>query len=288
MRLPLWCGLGGLCLGAAVASAQEAEDWLERMAKANRSYVYNATVVFVAGPDMTALRVSQVIEEGRVRQHAINLTGPPQTIVAGAGIAQRSAAADSPPEYLETPLAVDVPVRANSSAIRANYRVSVGPQDQVAGRPVRRLDFIPLDTLRYQRRAWLDVETGLPLRSAVIDGQIVLEQMLFTDVQFSSTALEPEEIDPRPSDKRDWPGTWPQGFELRALVGGSDRRQWVFTDGLAVVSIFAESGDPADYPSLHPTGATDAITRDVDGLRWTAIGDVPRATLEAFLAPAGN
>lgn len=288
MRLALWCCGLSLGFGAVSALAQDAEAWLERMARANRSFVYNATVVFVAGPDMTALRVSQVIEEGRVRQHAINLTGPPQTVVAGAGIAQRRSAIDDPPEYLETPLAVDVPVSANTSAIRANYQVRVGPQDQVAGRPVRRLDFVPVDALRYQRRAWLDVETGLPLRSAVIDGQIVLEQMLFTDVQFSSTALEPEGLPPRSSDPRDWPGQWPQGFELRALVGGSDRRQWVFTDGLAVVSIFAESGDPADYPSLHPTGATNAITRDVDGRRWTAIGDVPRATLDAFLATAGN
>lgn len=287
MRLALWCSLV-LAFGAVAASAQDAEDWLERMAKANRSYVYNATVVFVAGPDMTALRVSQVIEEGRVRQHAINLTGPPQTVVAGAGIAQRSAAVDSPPEYLETPLAVDVPVRANTSAIRSNYRIQVGPEDQVAGRPVRRLDFVPVDGLCYQRRTWLDVETGLPLRSSVLDGDVMLEQMLFTDVQFSSTALEPEEIAPRPSDPRDWPGQWPKGFELRALVGGSERRQWVFTDGLAVVSIFAESGSPADYPSLHPTGATGAITRDVEGLRWTAIGDVPRATLEAFLDTAGK
>lgn len=272
---------------ANLAIAQDAGDWLERMGQAGRSYVYSGTVVFVAGSEVSALRVSQVIDDGRVRQHALNLMGPPQTVVAGGGVAQRSGVSDAPPEYLETPLAIDVPVAANTRAIRANYQVEVGAEDRVAGRPVRMLSFVPLDRSRYARHAWVDVETGLPLRNQIHDGNRVLEQMLFTDVQVSRSSLETA-VAPSSVSAADWPGQAPQGFELRALVGNADRRQWVFTDGLAVVSVFAERGTAASFPQLHANGATGVLTRDGPNVRWTAIGDVPDATLQAFLSAAGE
>ena len=279
-----WLAL--LCCTATLASAQESSDWLERMGQAGRNYVYSGTVVFMAGAEVSALRVSQVIEDGRVRQNAVNLMGPPQTVVAGGGVAQRTGVTNEPPEYLETPLAVDVPVAANTRVIRHNYQVIVGAEDRVAGRPVRQLSFRPLDQARFARHAWVDIETGLPLRSVVIDGDRVLEQMLFTDVQVSSTSLQQTDA-PAPAAAQDWPGVAPDGFELRAVVGSNDRRQWVFTDGLAVVSVFAERAEPGTFPSLHPTGAMRAVTQDAPGARWTAIGDVPEETLRRFLDGVG-
>lgn len=64
--------------------------------------------------------------------------------------------------------------------------------------------------------------------------------------------------------------------------------QWVFSDGLASVSIFVEMFDPRRHAQEGSTalGATQTLTRrlkDKSGDWWlTVIGEVPRHTLAAF------
>ena len=60
--------------------------------------------------------------------------------------------------------------------------------------------------------------------------------------------------------------------------------QWVFSDGLASVSIFVESFD-AQRPlreSRVSLGATQSLTRRVDAYWLTVMGEVPMATLSLF------
>lgn len=64
--------------------------------------------------------------------------------------------------------------------------------------------------------------------------------------------------------------------------------QWVFSDGLASVSLFVEGYDARRHKveGVMAMGATHALTRrlsDKSGSWWlTAIGEVPRATLASF------
>jgi sigma-E factor negative regulatory protein RseB len=65
--------------------------------------------------------------------------------------------------------------------------------------------------------------------------------------------------------------------------------QWVFSDGLATVSLFVESFDRQRHlqEGAVAMGATQTLTRRLgskgDGGWWlTAVGEVPIQTLQAF------
>ena len=60
--------------------------------------------------------------------------------------------------------------------------------------------------------------------------------------------------------------------------------QWVFSDGLAAVSLFVEPYDARRHAQegLFASGATQTLTRRVNEWWLTAVGEVPAATLRAF------
>jgi sigma-E factor negative regulatory protein RseB len=60
--------------------------------------------------------------------------------------------------------------------------------------------------------------------------------------------------------------------------------QWVFSDGLASVSLFVEAYDPARHgeEGLASVGATHSVTRRLDGYWLTVLGEAPPATLRKF------
>jgi sigma-E factor negative regulatory protein RseB len=64
--------------------------------------------------------------------------------------------------------------------------------------------------------------------------------------------------------------------------------QWVFSDGLASVSLFIESFDAARHSKMvsHEAvamGATHMLTRRLDDWWITAVGEVPGQTLAFFV-----
>ena len=60
--------------------------------------------------------------------------------------------------------------------------------------------------------------------------------------------------------------------------------QWVFSDGLAAVSLFIEPYDARRHlhEGLFASGATQTLTRRVQDWWLTVVGEVPSATLRAF------
>lgn len=282
--------LAALCLALALsatpdAHGNESQGWLDRVSARSVGFVYNATVVFASGPELAVVRVSQSLQEGRLQQTFVTLTGKPQTLITAQGMVQRDQGG-GPPEYLESPLAIGSLQKLDLESIRRNYTVIVGSSDRVAGRPVRQVQFQPHDSYRFTRRTWIDNETGLPLRSAVVASDQVLEQMVFADLQLSGTAATPFSEPQSPPDAAVWPGTTAPGYELKAMVGGAAHRHWVFSDGLGAVSVFAEQQDVPAAEERWQRGATLGITRSHGGMRWTVLGEAPLSALEAFLPNA--
>jgi sigma-E factor negative regulatory protein RseB len=60
--------------------------------------------------------------------------------------------------------------------------------------------------------------------------------------------------------------------------------QWIFSDGLASVSLFVESYDRQRHvqEGVFASGATNTLTRRVQDWWVTAVGEVPAQTLRAF------
>ena len=85
------------------------------------------------------------------------------------------------------------------------------------------------------------------------------------------------------------PGFLPMSCHTResgelAAGGASAPMQWVFSDGLASVSLFVEPYDAQRHgkEKAAVSGATHSLTRSVGAYWLTALGEVPTGTLRRF------
>jgi len=88
--------------------------------------------------------------------------------------------------------------------------------------------------------------------------------------------------------RRQVPGFRAMGCFLRPVAAsaqGVHAMQWMFSDGLATVSLFVEPFDRRRHTREGSTdlgGATRTLTRHLDAWWITAVGEVPAATLGVF------
>jgi sigma-E factor negative regulatory protein RseB len=291
----------------------DALAWLQRINEAASGLSYRGTMVFTAGGVVSSSRVAhycageEVYERvealdghlQRVYRHneTVRTVWPERKVVV---VEQRAAA----PGLVSTrrrvePRALDV------------YRLRELGEHHVAGRPVRKLLLEPRDAMRFAQRLWVDQASGLLLRADVLaaDGK-VLESSSFTDVELGLRAdpaavlggSQPAgyEVVPSRREPVDWQA---QGWTLREPVPGfalagavrlpSPSRegqayalQAVFSDGLSFVSMFIEPYREQAHPQALSAelGAMHTVMQR-HGDHWvTVMGDVPRVTLDAFLA----
>ncbi|WP_223296748.1 MucB/RseB C-terminal domain-containing protein [Thiorhodovibrio frisius] len=206
--------------------------------------------------------------------------------------------------------------------LAAHYRFSLLEKTRVAGRAADVVDVMPRDDLRYGYRFSIDRETALPLRTALIDEQgHPIQQLMFTDVHLRSNkegesaaglngvaAADSAQATPSPAinskpaaaSLADAPGTaiqarsrWhfgqlPAGFALYAhewIESDSDApvEYFLFSDGLASISIYVEPGDQAGLLGQTQMAAIHAAGKRVADHQITAVGEVPPTTLAALL-----
>jgi sigma-E factor negative regulatory protein RseB len=176
--------------------------------------------------------------------------------------------------------------------------------------------FLPKDNLRFGYRIWSEKKTGLVIKLQTLDASgRVLEQAAFSELQLdapvkmeklaqmmSSTEgykLEKAELVKTTAAAEGWslrntvPGFRPMSCFKRPAPGGrpvaDSTVQWIFSDGLASVSLFVEAFDRQRHgqEGVMAIGATQTLTRHLGdkgrGEWWlTAVGEVPRQTLEVF------
>jgi sigma-E factor negative regulatory protein RseB len=156
----------------------------------------------------------------------------------------------------------------------------------------------------------LDEDTAMPLKSQLKDdNDEIVEQILFTSIampeSIPQSALEPT-IDTqgftwfRPPTNDEQPedpaAAWraanvPSGFELSAstvrVMAGSDYpvEHLVYSDGLAAVSVFIEDPKTRAEPltaGFVRMGSANAFSLRLSGRQITAVGEVPRRTVESI------
>jgi sigma-E factor negative regulatory protein RseB len=144
------------------------------------------------------------------------------------------------------------------------YRVEIDPRDRVAGRRALRLSLQPLTADRYGLRLWIDVDTGLPLRSERTGpDQQILERRMVTRLSVHGFAGVAAPTAPVAHDETGW--DLPGGFHLvgsaMTVPGIVGARQWVISDGVAWISV---------YQMRLPQG----VTLDSNGWRHGAMSQV--------------
>lgn len=295
---------------AADEIPSDARDWLQRMVRAVTQLNYEGTFVYDHGGQLEAMRIVHMADGDGEHERMLSLNGAAREILRDDNVLtcilpdSRSVVVEKsrPKRFVpERLLKLD-------EGVSRLYEFRLQGKDRVAGRTARQVVIQPRDDFRYGYRLWLDEQSGMPLKSDLINAEgRALEQMMFTTLEIrdyidrqllvpSITGkgfkwFRPKEEE-GPETKKDaerWSvGALPPGFHMAMRAEHSmpmsrmPVAHLLYTDGLASVSVYIEHrgavADALKGPSRM--GAVNAYGLLVAGHQVTVVGEVPRATVE--------
>ncbi|HEX5844248.1 MAG TPA: MucB/RseB C-terminal domain-containing protein [Pseudomonas sp.] len=298
--VPFAALLIGSCL-ALPAFAADAQAWLQRLGEAERKQSFQGAFVYERNGSFSTHSVwHRVEEDGSVRERLLQLDGVAQEVLRLDGRVQcaSGALADQLVDSQVWPARV-----LDAEQLGKWYELRLLGQSRVAGRAAVVLALVPRDQHRYGIELHLDQQTGLPLKSLLLnDKGELLERFQFTLLDTHAPAsdlLKPgaacRQVSlPEPSVAQDatWRSDWlPPGFSLSST---SQRRSpasnepvacQVYADGLARFSVFLEPLRGAVVEDVRTqVGPTVAVSRRLktsDGdVMVTVVGEIPLGTAE--------
>ncbi len=299
-------------------------EWLLRMHEASRNRTYLGTfVVSSSAGGMSSARIWHACDGDRQVERVESLTGAPRstfrrndevvTFLPETRVVLR--------EKREFMALFPNVLTTKETSIPEFYSAKQVGNDRVAGFEADVVHLAPRDNLRFGYRIWSEKKTGLVVKLQTLgnDGQ-VLEQAAFSELQLDAPVrleklsqmmantegwrVEKAELVKTTAAAEGWALKAPvPGFKamsclkrpVTAVIGptvnpGEGAMQWIFSDGLASVSLFVETYDRQRHgqEAIRAMGATQTLTRKLvsdkpPGEWWlTAVGEVPAATLKAF------
>lgn len=312
MRIKYLIAAALLCSAGAAADAHK---WLTRINDAAVNLNYEGVFVYGYESSLETMRVvHQVGEDGVIRERVYALNGAPREIIRDAervwcyapeqkiGVHEyRQAQKQNFPNILPPSL----------EHVHENYRLKSGRTSRVADRKAQQILIVPRDEYRYGYSLWADEETGLLLKATIVDGDgKPVEQYMFTQVDIGVSIPDDALLPLTPKENLQWFGVggqgdetpyadldepgWsvgqlPDGFSVSrrirrfSPVRNSMMEQYVYSDGLAAVSVFIEMMDEGSSPrieGLSRMGAVHAFGHSQDGYHITVVGEVPSATVD--------
>jgi len=298
---------------AAKSSERSVSEWLVRMHEASRLRSYVGTFVVLSNNGaMASARIWHACDGDLQMERVESLTGPARSIFRRneevVTFLPDSRVVRS--ERRESLGLFPNLLKSNESSIPEFYTAVRLGADRVAGFETDVVQVAPRDTLRFGYRIWSEKKTGLVVKLQTIDLQgHVLEQVAFSELALDAPVrmdklsqmmtatdgwrVERAEALKTSAEAEGWqlksavPGFKPISCYRRPSAGAGAAEgtlQWIFSDGLAAVSLFVESFDRQRHvqEGIFSSGATQTLTRRIQEFWLTAVGEVPPQTLRAF------
>jgi sigma-E factor negative regulatory protein RseB len=296
------------------AESRSIDDWLTRMHEASKSRAYIGTFVVSSGEAMSSAKIWHVCEGNQQIERVETLTGPPRSIFRHNDqvvtfLPEQKVVRREKRESLGLFPGI---LQSTDRRIADFYKVRLEGAERVAGVDADIVVLVPKDRLRFGYRIWTEQKNGLVVKLQTLDtdGQ-VLEQAAFSELQLDAPVkmdkllqmmgkadgyrVEKPVLVKTTAGAQGWvlkapvPGFKPVSCYKRpatpaSAIVGQEPMQWIFSDGLASVSIFVEPFDRQRHgkASSLSMGATQATTRQLDAYWVTVMGEVPLTTLRLF------
>ena len=309
--------------GKVAAESRSLNDWLMRMHEASRNRSYIGTFVVSAGGTISSAKIWHACEGREQMERVETLTGPPRSIFRHNGQVvtfmpdnkvARIEKRDSLGLFPEL-------VQSGDSRIADFYKLRQDGIERVAGVDADIIVLAPKDNLRFGFRVWTERQSGLVLKLQTLDTDgRVLEQAAFSELQLNAP-VRMDKLVEMMGKTEGWRIEKPfrlkttamaEGWVLKTPVAGftsiscykrpaaastgasanalgssmtaDGSLQWIFSDGLASVSIFVEPLDRQRHirEASLSMGATQTLSRQLDVYWITVMGEVPMPTLRLF------
>jgi sigma-E factor negative regulatory protein RseB len=286
------------------------------MAFAARVLSYNATYMYQHSDMMETFRLVHVFDTGGEQERRESLDGAPREFVRNNDQIV-CYMPDERPFSLDRRTANKffpgvIPDQAVD--VLANYTFKRTGIDRVAGYECQTILLEPKDRLRNPHKLCVDTRSGLLLKSVMYspDDRNVTEQFAFSQLEYS-TQIDKRLLRPtlggkfgvmsafpqsaQASTSTAGAGVPPAGMVVNSLPSGFHLvtetlnqmpgkpkavHHYLFSDGLANVSVFVEPADNGAIALPRQQGAVNFYSRVVDNWRVTAVGEVPLRTVQLF------
>ncbi|MEP7330309.1 MAG: MucB/RseB C-terminal domain-containing protein [Betaproteobacteria bacterium] len=296
-----------LVLAAPVALAQDAAQWLSRVATAAKTLNYTGTIVYQLGGRMETSRIVHMSDGGQEWEKLVSLDGAPREVIRSGGEVRYyfpdAKLMRIEPRTFRNAFPSLSPEQILSLAQYYDFRLIAG--ERIAGHAADVVVFEPKDGLRYGHKFWSDAATGILLKARLVNerGEVV-EQFAFTELTVNA------KID-RDMVKPSWTATAPE-WQIRQSAGGEVVKHdtgWmvgkippgfakinegyrtlrgkrdpvahiVLSDGLVAVSVFIEPLTVTQTQiGLTQQGALNVYSTRNEAFVVTVLGEAPPATV---------
>ncbi len=286
----------------------EPQGLINDMSVASRSLNYDGVFMYRSGTQVDTMRIIHKADKEGVSEKLISLTGHAREVVRNEKevkcyfpedktvVVDESRTGKLISSYIPHPI----------ETISDFYNFSVVGEGRIAGLDAWIVNIVPKDSFRYGYQLWVDKNSRLLLKSELKNQQgITLEQVMFAQLDvkddIDESLLEPSypvndftyfnNINAEKAARSDhiqWQATWmPAGFIMRdrasqSMVTSEEPvEHLVYTDGLAMVSVFVEKMPEknAPEPGSVEYGGVNAYAVQLDGYQITAVGEVPKSTV---------
>lgn len=290
-------------------------QWIERMRQASLQRSYTGTFVVLSSSGwMASSRIWHACDGRQQIERVDALSGIPRTVFRRddevrtflpqsrtVRMERRDAPGRFPP----------VALRVEGVELARYYVARPLGQERVAGLVTDVVWFQPQDGLRFGYRVWSERSSGLAvkLQTVAADGR-VMEQAAFSQLDLETPVpleplmqamdnltgyrVVPVALEPTTAAAEGWalrepvPGFVPVSCYRRRTHGPETEGmlQCIYSDGLAMVSLFLERFDASRHPPVTQQmalGATHTLGQRIAQDTWfTAVGEVPAQTLKQF------
>jgi len=302
----------GLLFSAALMAADKdalaARNLINKMTQATRSLNYEGIFIYHYGPIMDTMRIIHKGGPNGEAERLVSLSGSAREVIRNHGSVTCIYPEDRVVKVEKSrsrKLVFQLPQPIQS--VSNYYAFSTAGQDRVAGRETSVVQIRPRDKYRYGYKLWIDDDTHLLLKSELRGhNDKTLEQIIFTQLNLRDNIpdklLKPSlvgkdytwykdngENQSLDGTKTPWKTGWmPAGFSMkehqkRVMPTSKEPvEHLIYTDGIALVSIFIEKLEKQKPDSIGPSslGGVHTYARLEDGYQITAVGEVPPATVQ--------
>ena len=300
----LWLSIS---FSATAVEKEQATTWLDTLSQSLKERNFSTSFVVVKNNQAEPYHWFHGLnEQGEELEVLSILNGPRRDVLRKSDVVSYIEPELPPYSIATRHISGPIPaiLRGNISSLASSYDfISVG-RSRILGRTAQLIRIVSKDQHRYGYWLWLDQDTGLLLKLALLTrkGQL-LEQIQFTHLDITEKPAEalrqlqkadlPPVIDlptNNPSNDMAWEVKWlPEGFEKikanrhRIFTTKQPVEFMLFSDGLVDVSVYiSASKDKQRAVEFAMDGATVVLNKVVNGFEVSVVGKIPSQTAKAI------